>query len=366
MRKGIIAAILGALLIIVFSGCHEHEWAKATCTEPEKCTICGKTEGEALGHKWGKATCTEPKICSVCGETTGNALGHKWIEATCTKPKTCSVCGKTEGRYLGHDWIDATCTEPKKCSRCDKTDGKALGHDVKTWETTKEATCTEKGLQTGTCERCGEVFEKDIEKTEHTLGNWVVTKEATCTEEGVQTGTCEQCGETFEQTIEKTGHTPGDWVVIKEAQWNSKGERTKNCTVCGAVLETEEYEMSPEEKENTFKATCTPFSYDQIARDPETYFLQHGVYTGKVVQVMEGDDGGTSYRVNITPTSSGSYTDTIYVECPAYVMKGKSRILEDDIVTLWGYNFETVTYKTIMGASVTIPAVLVEYIDVVE
>ena len=30
---------------------HEHDWIKATCTEPKTCSICGATEGEAKGHK---------------------------------------------------------------------------------------------------------------------------------------------------------------------------------------------------------------------------------------------------------------------------------------------------------------------------
>lgn len=31
-----------------------------------------------------------------------SAKGHTWIDATCTAPKTCSVCGVTEGSALGH------------------------------------------------------------------------------------------------------------------------------------------------------------------------------------------------------------------------------------------------------------------------
>ena len=58
--------------------------------------------------------------CSICDteisrETieTDPALGHDWTDATCTAPKTCSVCGATEGEALGHDYINGV------CSRCD-------------------------------------------------------------------------------------------------------------------------------------------------------------------------------------------------------------------------------------------------------
>ena len=73
VATGIILVITG---FIVYYTCY-HRWDDATCTKPKTCSICGKTEGEALGHQWMDATCTEPQICSVCKETKGKALGHK-------------------------------------------------------------------------------------------------------------------------------------------------------------------------------------------------------------------------------------------------------------------------------------------------
>ena len=60
--RTIITALIFSALLTVLTGCgHEHKWTEATCTEPKKCTECGKTEGEPLGHKWKEATCTEAK-----------------------------------------------------------------------------------------------------------------------------------------------------------------------------------------------------------------------------------------------------------------------------------------------------------------
>ena len=175
-----------------------HQWKEATCTEPRTCTICGATEGEALGHKWKEATCTEPKKCTVCGATEGEALGHKWAEATCTEPKKCTVCGATEGKALGHKWVHnaeldedicsvcgititevtlgrpcthnwapATCTEPKKCTICGSTRGEPLGHSWVEATCTTPKTCSVCGATTGvanghtvsgiTCTVCGQV-----------------------------------------------------------------------------------------------------------------------------------------------------------------------------------------------------------------
>lgn len=40
-----------------------HDWKSATCTEPKKCTICGKTEGNANGHNYNSS-----HKCYSCGQ----------------------------------------------------------------------------------------------------------------------------------------------------------------------------------------------------------------------------------------------------------------------------------------------------------
>ena len=48
----------------------------------------------SLGHTWDDADCDTPKTCSVCGATEGDALGHSWQEAETVK--VCTVCGTEE------------------------------------------------------------------------------------------------------------------------------------------------------------------------------------------------------------------------------------------------------------------------------
>ena len=80
----------------------------ATCTttgnvEYWSCSACGMTFSDEAGtteiteivipengHSWNEATCITPKTCSVCGETEGEALGHNMVDGTCTR------CGYTE------------------------------------------------------------------------------------------------------------------------------------------------------------------------------------------------------------------------------------------------------------------------------
>lgn len=137
---------------------------------------------------------------------------HSWEDATCTKPKTCSICEKTEREALGHKWNDATCTEPQTCSVCQETKGKELGHDPDTWVTIKEATCTAVGEKEASCKRCGKSLVEEIPMIDHTPGEWTVTKEYNVNRDGTVTpGTqavlCSVCNkelETKEHTIELT------------------------------------------------------------------------------------------------------------------------------------------------------------------
>lgn len=273
-------------------------------------------------HTWVDATCTEPRTCSECGETEGEPSGHLWGHPTCTKPKTCKICGATEGDALGHKWLDATCTEPETCELCKETKGEPLGHKVEEWKTTVEPKCKETGTREGKCNVCGELVS---------------------------------------ETVEATGHTPSDeWQVVEQATSTSAGKRAKVCKVCGEQLETESYELSDEEKEATFKDECQSYTYEQIARNPDDYIGEKAKFTGEVIQSMQE---GNSYtlRVSITKSDWG-YEDPILVSYTA--KQGESRILEDDIVDIYGLLGGTYTYETVMGNKLTVPLLNALYIDI--
>ncbi|MBE6926096.1 MAG: fimbrillin family protein, partial [Ruminococcaceae bacterium] len=73
-----------------------HDFADADCDTPKTCTVCGKTEGSALGHKPAEddGDCTTAITCSVCGTITTPARdSHTGGEATCTHGKLCDICG---------------------------------------------------------------------------------------------------------------------------------------------------------------------------------------------------------------------------------------------------------------------------------
>ncbi|MCD7859386.1 MAG: hypothetical protein LUH51_04340, partial [Firmicutes bacterium] len=255
----------------------------ATCTESGSydsvvyCTVCGEEISretivvEATGHSYTsevttEATCTEDGVitytCSVCGDTyteTISALGHEWgegvitTEATCTEEGvltyTCSRCGETKTEAIsatGHtvvvdEAVAATCTasgltEGSHCSVCgavivEQEVVPALGHDY-TSEVTKEATCTEDGVITYTCTRCGDTYMETISATGHSYE--AVVTAPTCTEQGYTTYTCSACGDSYVSNyVDALGHSYDEGVVTKEATCTEDGVMTYTCTVCG-------------------------------------------------------------------------------------------------------------------------------------
>ena len=254
-------------------------------------------------------------VVCACLFLTSCECDHEWEEATCQAPKTCTKCGKTADEQLGdHQWEDATCTEPKTCKLCGEKAGQPLGH---------------------------------------TPGEWIETQAASCTQEGSKTTTCTVCGETVTETIPKTEHVLADWEIQTPATYSDAGTRIQKCTVCGQIINSESYNMTEEEKNQWLKANCQKYSFDEIARNPSEYNGKYAVFTGEVIQVMEGY-GYDTLRVNITKqgTYSTYWTDTIYVKNYA---KSSTRVLEDDVITMYGQLKGETSYQSVLGSTVTLP-----------
>ncbi len=128
---GVTAAAIAVLVLLLLCTCvfKNHRFTTATCLEPETCTRCGETRGDALGHDFRPATCTEPETCTRCGETRALPLGHDYLPATCTAPETCARCGETRGEPLGHLFTEATYQNAATCLRCGYVEGEAVAAD---------------------------------------------------------------------------------------------------------------------------------------------------------------------------------------------------------------------------------------------
>lgn len=105
---------------------------------------------------------------------------------------------------------------------------------------TKQATCSETGVEDTVCDVCNEtVATKEIAKTAHSFDEGIVTTEPNCTEDGVKTYTCTVCGETKTEPVDALGHDYDDGKVTKEPTCDEKGETTFTCTRCGDTYTNE-------------------------------------------------------------------------------------------------------------------------------
>lgn len=110
-----------------------------------------------------------------------------------------------------------------------------------------------------------------------------------------------------------------------------------------------------------FKKSSVSLNYKNVLRNPSTYEGKKVYWFGEVVQVVDKGE----YRVNVNCTKYqyiGGYScsDTIYVE-----YSGSKNLIEDDMIKIWGTMDGTITYTSVMGASITIPSVQAKYIDIV-
>ena len=138
-------------------------------------------------------------------------------------------------------------------------------------------------------------------------------------------------------------------------------------TVYNNIVNQEKAKREAEEKakkekeEADFKASCQTYTFEQMARNPDNFKGTNVKVTGEVIQVLYGYDS-VDIRMNITKegTYSTYYTDTIYV---TYTPKeGEDKILEDDIITVYGTSQGDYSYTSTIGAQVTLPLISGKYI----
>lgn len=206
--------------------------------------------------------------------------------------------------------------------------------------------------------KCSKCRIKKVEETEpkHTFGEWKTTEESTCTKEGIQKRVCSGCGLEESKTLSKVAHKYVEGEVILANVQSEKVYKKIKCSECGAESQ-KKIDSSKDELIKYYKDNSSSYTYEQIARAPEEYKGKLAVFTGKVVQVS-----GNILRVSITKygTYSTYYKDTIYVK---YNYDEGLKVLENDIITMYGVLNGEKTYKTVLGAYVTIPSVTVYYAE---
>lgn len=100
----------------------------------------------------------------------------------------------------------------------------------------------------------------------------------------------------------------------------------------------------------------TGITYDQLSRTPDDFKWELVKYSGKVVQVMEGD-----YAISIRLAINDNSETVIYGYYQSDIVS--KRILEGDHITVYG-RFEGIeTYESITGKPISIPKISIDKID---
>ena len=137
------------------------------------------TKGEKTRH------CQRTGCTATETEKIPPSENHNWNDGTVTKNATCTEQGE----------VTYTCND---CGHTKVEKTPALGHNLQE-VILKQPTCSEAGLKAMVCQRPGcdhRENEVSIPATgEHHWDNGVVTKEPTCITKGQKTYTCEHCGE---------------------------------------------------------------------------------------------------------------------------------------------------------------------------
>ena len=97
------------------------------------------------------------------------------------------------------------------------------------------------------------------------------------------------------------------------------------------------------------------YTYEQLARNPDTYTGKKVKFSGKILQVMEGKISYLRVAMN------SNYDTVIFV---TYEKDELSyRLLEDDLVTIYGSSLGVYSYEAVSGATITLPWIMATYVD---
>ena len=261
----------------------EHEWNSGEITtvptcyssgiKTYTCTACGATKTETIApiaHQWNSQStvdsmpsCEESGSksihCSVCNTIKNGseeiipAYGHSWDSGTITRTQTC-----TEEGIMTY-----------KCSRCGSSRYANIPMIPHIWEKEKtidiEPTCELTGSKSIHCSVCNTIKEgsqEEIPMIDHTetIDNEVPP---TCTEPGLTEGShCIICGQVIvpQDEIPVNGHTE----VVDEAVNATCTEpgltEGRHCEVCGEVLVPQEEIPAPGHEiviDEAVEPTCT-------------------------------------------------------------------------------------------------------------
>lgn len=151
--------------------------------------------------------------------------------------------------------------------------------------------------------------------------------------------------EILEQTNKANLKAKEDEIALEELEKKEAAEKE--------AAEKKKKEAAEKEAKKGYE---TGITYNQLARTPDDYTDKKVKFTGTVIQVLEADST-TQIRLAV----NGDYNDIVYGEYSSDIVK--SRVLDDDTITIYGVSKGLLSYESTIGGTITIPSVYIEKID---
>lgn len=140
------------------------------------------------------------------------------------------------------------------------------------------------------------------------------------------------------------------WFELEEIERQKQADELQK----QKEAEAEAARLAKEKEEK--KGYETGITYDQLARTPDDYDGEKVKFRGRVIQVIEGNNE-TQLRIAV----NRDYDKVILVAYDSSIVD--KRVLDDDTITIYGKSIGLYSYEATSGATITIPAIIVDKID---
>ena len=148
------------------------------------------------------------------------------------------------------------------------------------------------------------------------------------------------------------------WACGKTATFNESEEETTTHKKNKTEYSTTAEDITESSERQTYSDSDykTGITFDNISRNPKDYEGKLVYFTGEVVQLMEGDDEN-----QIRLAVDGDYDKVVLIGYDPEITT--SRILEDDNIEIYGTSVGIFQYESVLGQTISIPAVYVDKIN---
>ena len=308
LTKILLIGCISLLLAFGFVGCKkdcEHVYDNACDVTCNECN-----EERTITHTWNAADCDTPKTCSVCGATDGNALGHtpNADDGDCTTEITCSDCQAiTTAGKTAHDFSEVTYDDHyhyNKCSDCTVLENEEGEKHV--FDNNHD------------CE-CGVTF---TVKIDHNGMNFIVIKlynaEDTLVYEFRESFRAGEVRAVTEYYYDENGNctkenftASDDFSSVSEYEYDENGNLTKETyTTSDDFSSVSEYEY--DENGNCTKETCT--NSDDSDYVSEYEYDENGNCTKQTYTYFDGYSSTNEYEYD----ENGNCTKETYTDSNDY------------------------------------------------